>query len=256
VPVSGRRARSAGSAPTVVVAALAVIGALLAGCTVLAGPHPSSGGATGAAPAAVDALTDGPVAVFIGDSYTQGHSASEPGRRWTSVLSAAQGWQEVNLGRGGTGYVMTGTTGCGLEFCDRYGGMIDDAVAADPDIVVVAGGQNDRRARAAEVGRAVDGFYADLRAALPDAAIVAVGPTSPWGPTPFLDGLDARVASAAATADAHFVELYAPDVIEPSFVAADGIHVGDAGHAAIAGAVATALRELAPELDAARPAGR
>jgi hypothetical protein len=83
-----------------------------------------------------------PIAVFIGDSYTQGAD------KWPSKVAADQGWREVNLGRGGTGYSkrLSGkdaTKGCGLNECANFPEMVTVAVQRKPDIVLVAGGRND-----------------------------------------------------------------------------------------------------------------
>jgi hypothetical protein len=83
-----------------------------------------------------------PVAVFIGDSYTQ------PGT-WPEVVAEAQGWQMLNLGSGSTGYVArsTGKTaqkGCGRDVCRSFVEMADIAIEQQPDVVVVAGGRNDQ----------------------------------------------------------------------------------------------------------------
>ena len=53
---------------------------------------------TRSAPVGADDLGDR--AVFIGDSYTRGTGASSPALRWTSLVAAARGWQEQNLGLG------------------------------------------------------------------------------------------------------------------------------------------------------------
>src|SRR5215212_3919836 len=86
-----------------------------------------------------------PVAVFIGDSYAQGSG------KWPELVSKAQGWRQVNLGRGGTGYEarLAGAAaqkGCGLKECPSFPEMAAVAVKLHPDVVVVAGGRNDRGA--------------------------------------------------------------------------------------------------------------
>jgi lysophospholipase L1-like esterase len=79
-----------------------------------------------------------PVAAFIGDSYTEGYAASSEDTRWTAIVSRRLGWVECNLGRGSTGYLTSSPKG------PNYLGMIDQVVNVRPDIVVVAGGQNDK----------------------------------------------------------------------------------------------------------------
>ena len=187
--------------------------------------------------------TGGSRAVFIGDSYTHGTGASTPDRRWSTLVSRQAGWEEVNLGRGGTGYVATsGPAGCGRPACPNYLGVLAAAAAEEPDVVVVAGGQNDFRAYGENPGRVVDNIdltYRELRRLLPNARIIAVGPSTPAGTGDTLRSLDAAVHQAAELVGADYVSLIDPPVITPQAVAPDGAHVNDLGHEAIAQRVLT-----------------
>jgi len=187
-----------------------------------------------------------PMAVFLGDSYTQGTGSSAVTKRWAALVSAKMGWAEDNLGRGGTGYVATSDiNGCGLSFCPNIPAMVDSAVAEKPSIVVVAGGQNDFTTfinDPAKVKAAISLTFRTLREKLPDATIIAVGPSTPWGVGGPAVGLDQAVQAAAGDVKAKYVSLIEPNVIDPSMVIADKAHVNDAGHAAIAERVIAALR--------------
>lgn len=189
------------------------------------------------------AHADPPVAVFIGDSYSVGVGSSEMSKRWTTMLSAAEGWQEVNIARGGTGYLTTaGLAGCGRPFCDNYQASALIAIKNKPQIVVVAGGQNDQLQDPVAEEAAIVKVYAELRAGLPDAEIVAVGPSSPDAePGRNIIAIDAAVRAAAAQNDAIYVSLLDPPVVKPEMVLADKTHVDDAGHAAIEQRVAAVL---------------
>jgi lysophospholipase L1-like esterase len=186
-----------------------------------------------------------PVAAFIGDSYTQGTGASA-GKNWVQLAASASGLSAVNLGRGGTGYVaVSGLSGCGLEKCPAYPDMVAQAVAAKPSVVVVAGGQNDFLdfARDPEaVKAAVRKTYTDLRAALPKAKIVAVGPSTPWEVSASVREFDKVVQDAATSVKASYVSLLEPNVITKAMILPDGAHVNDTGHKAIAERVGAALR--------------
>lgn len=179
-----------------------------------------------------------PVAVFLGDSYTQGTGASKPAAQWTSLVSANEGWREENLGRGGTGFLATSTfQGCGLEFCPNYGAMIPDAVFTQPSVLVISGGQNDFNTFVTSrqsVVEAINSTYAAARAAFPDLRIICVGPSTPNDVDPDFIAFDQTVHNAATSVGADYVSLIAPPVIEKSMVLFDGGHVDDAGHAAIA----------------------
>ncbi len=185
------------------------------------------------------------VAVFLGDSYTQGVGAGSPEARWASVVAATEGWREVNLGRGGTGYLATaGAEGCGQPYCPNYLQTLPDVLSAAPDVVVVAGGQNDLAAFGSEpavVVAQIDATFRALRTALPWVTIIAVGPSSPGEAGESTRALDAEVRRGAEAADAVYVSLLDPPAITKDMVLPDGAHVGDAGHAAIAGRVLDAL---------------
>jgi Lysophospholipase L1 and related esterases len=191
----------------------------------------------------VTADTRPPVAAFIGDSYTVGVGASEHSKRWTTMVAASQGWQEDNLGRGGTGYLaQAGVAACGKADCPDYRGMLAQLITLDPDVVVVAGGQNDQLLDPARVKIAIQTFYRDLRKVLPSAQIVVVGPSSP-GPHPGrrITAIDDQVRASASAIGAVYVSLLQPSVIVTApNLAAEGA-VGNAVHAAIAARVETVL---------------
>lgn len=186
---------------------------------------------------------DPPVAVFIGDSYSSGVGASEMSKRWTTRLSATEGWREVNVAHPGTGYLTTaGLQVCGREFCPNYQGAVAEAIKNKAQIVVVAGGQNDQLQDPSAEQAAIAKVYRDLRAGLPDAQIIAVGPSTPDAePGKNLLGIDAAVQTAAAQNEAVYVSLLAPPAIGPGMVLADSAAAGDAVHAAIEQRVAAAV---------------
>lgn len=191
----------------------------------------------------VAARSDPPVAVFIGDSYSVGVGATENSKRWTTLLSAAEGWQEVNIARGGTGYLTTaGLAGCGRQFCGNYQASVKEAIENRPDIAVVAGGQNDQLQDPVAERGAIAKVYQTLRAGLPDAQIIAVGPSSPDAkPGRNIVAIDADVEAAAREAGALYVSLLNPPVVQSNMVLADKTHVDNAGHAAIEQRVAAAI---------------
>lgn len=208
-------------------------------------PEGSAAAETQGLAAPVPAAPPAPVrAAFIGDSYTQGGGADPDTARWSTVAAADMGWIEENYGRGGTGFVTTNSfLGCGLEYCPTYPEMVPEVVAAAPDVVVVAGGQNDFDAFSADpegVRNAIMATYSGLRAGLPNAVIVAVGPSTTWGVDDAATRFDAIVREAAASVNGSYVSLLDPYVIDPAFVLADG-HVNNDGHRAIAGRVVAAL---------------
>ena len=230
----------------IIALAVAVVAGLVVWGVAVAIRNPLTTQATSSAsPTMSVAAGERPVAVFLGDSYTQGVGASSKTVRWTTLLAANEGWTEVNLGRGGTGYVSTaGVSGCGLEYCPSYPEMIAEELPVDADIAVIAGGQNDFNAwkeDSTKVTAAIDSTLSALRAELPDAKIIVVGPSTPWEVGPTVIGMSAVVQAAAASIDANFVQLIDPPVLSADLLADDGAHPNDEGHAAIAERVAAGI---------------
>jgi lysophospholipase L1-like esterase len=192
------------------------------------------------APALVDEPRDYPNVAFVGDSYTQGLGASEPDKRWTSLVSQRMGWNEHNFGRGGTGYLASSRYG------PNYLGMLDQVAASNPDIVVVSGGQNDRtpfEQNDPAVPQAITSTFSELRNRLPNVRIVAVGPSYPGPTTPSLIALSLDVENAARAVGGEYVSLIAPmPVVQEEMIIPDRLHVDDSGHAAIADRVVSVLR--------------
>lgn len=188
-----------------------------------------------------------PVAVFVGDSYTAGAHATVPGNRFTALIAAAYDWTEVNLGRGGTGYITpvsdpaSAMVGCGLGYCPSYLEMIPAVVAAGPAVVVVSGGRNDAAQPWPDVAAGIPAFYAALREALPGVPIVAMSPIWDTLPPPVaVVAMCTVVRRSVIAAGGLFVDLGDPLLGWPDRVAGDGIHPNDAGHAAIADSFAAA----------------
>jgi lysophospholipase L1-like esterase len=231
----------------IIVALVAIMAVMM---VVLAMQHvndskPAAGAEPGPLPTFGTSAASRPLAAFLGDSYTAGTGSSVPSKRWTSLVATAEGWREANDGAGGTGYTVTATEeGCGKPFCDNYAGRVKDVVAQSPSVVVVAGGQNDfanYQSDPAKVRANITKTFADLHEQLPNARIIAVGPSTPVAVTPQVTGLDSAVHAAADSVGATYVSLLEPNVIDPAFVLADGGHVNDDGHAAIAARVEAAL---------------
>ena len=81
-------------------------------------------------------------AVFFGASTVEGVGASTPEKRFTTVVCQTLGWQEINLGIGGT--TMTGRDDKGMIVDEESGiGRVPDILRAAPDIVVILYGAND-----------------------------------------------------------------------------------------------------------------
>ena len=81
-------------------------------------------------------------AVFFGASTVEGAGASAPEKRFSSLVCRTLGWDEINLGIGGT--TMTGRDERGMVVEDESGiGRVPDILHAAPAWVVILYGAND-----------------------------------------------------------------------------------------------------------------
>jgi lysophospholipase L1-like esterase len=191
-----------------------------------------------AAPAKLEAvavarLGRGLTAVVLGDSYTSGWNGAGIGSRgWPAVVGANRSWKIVNLSVPGTGFMNPGWTN------QTIGSRVDATVRQKPQVVLVAGGHNDSRWSAAATSRAAVRTIARLHAALPNAAIVVIGPIWQNGSPParcliLRDALRREAASIGAL----FIDPLAEHWFAGAshrYVGRDGLHPTNAGHAWLA----------------------
>lgn len=184
-----------------------------------------------------------PRAVFLGDSATAGIGA-EGGKAWTTLVAEAQGWGEINLAHGGTGYV-TSVTGpaaqqaCGEQSCPSYLQLADQVGAADPDVIVVSGGREDGER---SVSRAAGDLFLALEQLVPDARIIVVSPLWDESPlSPDMAGTVTGVRVAAQQTGVRHLDIGQPLDGRADLVAADGVNPNAAGHRAVADAVLAEL---------------
>lgn len=237
------------------VAVVAVSAIAVMGLSVLAltPKDPPDAAAVGAAPTIEDFARPVPpptVAVFIGDSYTAGAGSEQGG--FVPIVARGRDWQSVNLGRGGTGFVTKpdqapaeAQAACGRDYCESYLEMIPAAVAAAPDVVVVSGGRNDTVADPAVAASAAELFFATLRTSLPEATIVVVSPL--WDsdePPRELGLLATAVRRSALSVGADYLDIGQPLAGRPEYMSDDGVHPDDAGYAAIATVISSALKTV------------
>lgn len=189
---------------------------------------------------------DAPLAAFYGDSYTLGTGASDPSVRWSTVISAARGWNEFNPSVNGLGFVNNRASVPPDYAPDDE---VPRIIAVDPDIVFVTMGLNDNFSmpqRADDIERAIKVDLQTLRAELPEARIVVVEPF--WYTDARPDSVETIIGwvrEHAATIDADYVPG-ASRWIEghPEWMAADRLHPNDAGYAEMARRMEDALAEI------------
>lgn len=225
--------------PTILLAVLAVLAVVVGGGVVLASQQqgPSSDTPAG------NVAPGGPVVAFYGDSYTLGTGASDPSKRWSTMISADRGWNEVNPSVNGLGFVNN------RDRLPQGGDLVDAVIASDPDILFVTMGLNDNfsmPARADEVHAAIVADFTKLRAALPETRIIVVEPF--WytdDRPPSLETISGWVADEAGVIGAdridgasHWIEGH------PEWMADDGLHPNDDGYAEMARRMSDELERL------------
>jgi len=184
----------------------------------------------------------------IGDSYAAGTGAGDATQGWVAKLAYSQAWNLTNVARGGTGYSKSVTTdamkACGLNYCPSYSEMIKDAAAANPSMVLVAGGRNDSKVAADEEAADIQSFYQQLRAALPSAKIVAF--SAWWDSTvapAAVPAISASVKSSVEAVGGTYIDAGQPLAAHPELIATDHVHPNLAGHAALFTATLAKLQD-------------
>jgi len=189
------------------------------------------------------AATSGGVRVaFYGDSYTKGSGTSEPELRWSTLLSQQHGWSEFNPSVSGLGFLRKRTL-------FGAGDLPSLIIAENPDIVIVAMGLNDNFTFDSVSGELPDQILRDfdrLSTELPDAQLIVVEPFWYTDERPrSVEVIISWVEDAAAEVGADYIPG-ASRWLEghPEWMASDGLHPNDAGHAELAKRMDQALRTL------------
>lgn len=230
-PRAQRRGRRAA---TWVALGVIVVGAVAIGASIFAPAAPPS-------TAPVESFPGGDTVAFYGDSYTLGTGASDPALRWSSIVAAERGWNEVNPSVNGLGFVNNRDAG-GPD-------LVEQVIAAKPDIVFVTMGLNDNFSmpgRAADIQAAITEDFSTLKAELPKARFVVVEPFWYTDERPeSVEQIIGWVREAASVINADYI----PDASRwlegrPELMASDGLHPNDAGYEVMAEKMDAALVKL------------
>jgi acyl-CoA thioesterase-1 len=207
---------------------------------VVASASLSASGNPGAATAtASSSVPAGPVVAFLGDGYTGGDGGTSHALRWTTLVAADFGWTERNFAFGGTGYSTGGKQPGGIPYTARIAGL----VATAPSIVIVSGGRYDIQSTngPTQIKAGVTATFTALRAALPNAVIIAENPLWSSSKLPATLALvTADVKAAVAAVGGRYLDIGQPLVGAPADLASNPALPNDAGYAALAKAFETA----------------
>ena len=177
-----------------------------------------------------------PTAVFLGDSFTEGAGGSRHGG-YVDTAGRVAGLDALPAGMGATGIVNDyGGEGGRVKFGDR---VSTDVIPFAPEVVVIAGGINDRLLVAdgtvtpSQYRAEYDALIAEIKAGLPGAKIVVLGPFCPGTPSSYAGMTQVRDLNreAAQAAGVPFIDaFYFTDADKARYTSADGYHLNDAGY--------------------------
>jgi lysophospholipase L1-like esterase len=184
----------------------------------------------------VEDKAERPTAIFLGDSYTEGASGSRYGG-YVEIAGREAGLDAWPSGVGGTGIINDAGGSYGrVKFRDR---VYWDVIRLEPDVVVIAGGLNDRFLVAngtvtpSQYLEEYEALIADIKTGLPEAKIVVLGPFCPGTPSSYtgMEQIRDLNQAAARAAGVPFIDVfYFTDANRSRYVSVDGFHLNDAGY--------------------------
>ena len=175
------------------------------------------------APALNAPTDDFDTVAILGDSYSIPNTT---GDHWPALLAFDRRWYLADFASGGTGYVQGNEEKGKLPF----GAKIDQVVAVNPEVVIIAGGRNDV-SYPLEVRDATRELYAQLRDRLPHAKVVVIGPIMDnRPPSETAVNVNDRIRSAAEQYKLPFIDALAENWLsDPTLLKEDGMHPTPAG---------------------------
>ena len=159
--------------------------------------------------------------MIVGDAYSVG----SPLRSWVGPAAERLGWTNVvNLSSPGRGYIADPKS-CEFTPCANFAGTLPLVKEAQPDVVITFGGTADGdfslKAPAAS-------YYQALRAAVPDAKLVAISPVTTEAQAPYWLTLHSQtIRTGVQAAGGTFVDVGQPGL-------GNGATLSPEAHAAIA----------------------
>ena len=171
--------------------------------------------ARAASPALV--LPSHPNVLLFGDSYTKGVGATSKKKAYAYRIAEPLGWNLTIDGKSGTGYVDPSADGADT-FAERMWQHPHSATDVPYDLVVIQGSSNDRKYTKAQVAGNINLTIRTSRRLWPEAQIMLMGPTNPWGNVAEYSMVNAKLEAAAAANGIPFIDPMG----EQWFVPGDG----------------------------------
>jgi lysophospholipase L1-like esterase len=191
---------------------------------------------SGARGSAAQDDTQRPMAIFLGDSFTEGVGGTRYGG-YVSTAGRVAGLDAGPSGMGATGIVNDfGGQDGKVKFRDR---LYWDVIALKPDVVVIAGGANDTLMVAngtvtpSQYRSEYEALIQEIKRGLPQAKIVVLGPFCPGTPSSYTGMTQIRDLNKAAAraAGVPFIDVfYFTDATRDRYTSDDDFHLNDAGY--------------------------
>lgn len=198
-------------------------------------------------------ITRPPVSAWIvGDSLTAGTGAPI-GKGYAERMAHLLNWDLHVDAYGGSGYTGVGVQEPGAtEIVDNsFPTRLDDLVEAAPDVVVIAGGRNDRYSQVDGVGPVARDYLESIREALPDTKIVVLSAflwhtadEAVWADS--TENLSAMLRPIASDVGGEFIDTHAEmsvvdDATRDDRSSDDGWHLNEVGYQVMGEELARAL---------------
>jgi acyl-CoA thioesterase-1 len=192
------------------------------------------------APTSLRSLPRHPVVVAIGDSIMKGHGLT-PAEAWPSLLAVDDRWKLTNLACDGAGFLRAGNTDdCGND----YSGLVAEAVAKHPQLILISGSSNDLGLDDAQLKRQTDAVVSSLRKKLPNTVIVGI--STVWNDTATPDqmnDINEQVKSAIAGAHGLYLNIGQPLAGHKEWLQDDDVHPTVEGQRRLALSISAALKK-------------
>ncbi|MHC5795577.1 SGNH/GDSL hydrolase family protein [Lacisediminihabitans sp. FW035] len=180
-----------------------------------------------------------PVVVAIGDSIMKGHGLPAA-QAWPAMLAGSNNWKLTNLACDGAGFVTAGDDNdCG----DDFSGLVSEAVALHPDLILISGSSNDLGVDNDQLKTETDSVVASLRAKLPKTTIVGI--STVWNDTVApdqMDDINEQVRTAILAVKGTYLDIGQPLAGHRSWLQSDDIHPTARGQQQLAKVIAGAIR--------------
>jgi acyl-CoA thioesterase-1 len=169
----------------------------------------------------------------------KGHGLSTS-QAWPAMLAASNNWALTNLACDGAGFLAPGDkSDCG----DHFSGLVDQAVALHPALILISGSSNDLGTDNDLLRTETVAVVLSLRAKLPTTTIVGI--STVWDDTVApdqMDDINEQVRTALREVTGTYLDIGQPLAGHPSWLQPDHVHPTVRGQQQLAAMIAEAIR--------------